>query len=415
MEVREGYRQSDLGMIPADWCIRRLGEIGDCLIGLTYSPANVRPDGILVLRSSNVENGGLVFEDNVFVDVDVPDKIMVRQDDLLICVRNGSRPLIGKCALIDHRALGMTFGAFMSVFRSPHNRYIFYQFQSDVVKRQINEHLGATINQITNKSLNSFRIAIPEDEEEQRAIAAALSDVDALNTSLNTLIAKKRDMKLAAMQELLTGKRRLPGFSGEWEVKQLGSLGTFRGGSGFPTTNQGDTGGDYPFFKVSDMNNEGNSTFMINSNNWISENTRKQIGANTFPANTIVFAKIGAAIFLERKRILSQESCIDNNMMGLVLDDGAADHRFVHYLFLSIQLSKLVAATALPSLNGREIAGLSYGIPKVPEQQAIATLLSGVDAEIVKLEQKRDKTIALRQGMMQELLTGRIRLVKLNK
>jgi len=190
----------------------------------------------------------------------------------------------------------------------------------------------------------------------------------------------------------------------DWVAKQLGSLGKFRGGSGFPTKYQGDIEGDYPFFKVSDMNNEGNSTFMINSNNWISENTRKQIGANTFPANTIVFAKIGAAIFLERKKILSQESCIDNNMMGFVLDDGTAHHRFVHYLFLSIQLGKLVAATALPSLNGRDIAGLAYGIPKLPEQTAIAAVLSDADALIISLEKLITKKRNIKQGAMQELL-----------
>ena len=159
------------------------------------------------------------------------------------------------------------------------------------------------------------------------------------------------------------------------------------------------------------MNNEGNSTFMINSNNWVSQTVRKEIGANTFPRHSIVFAKIGAAIFLERKKVLSQESCIDNNMMGFVLDEDVAYYKFIHYLFLHIQLGKLVSTTALPFLNGREIAGLEYGIPKLEEQRAIATVLIDMDAEIAALEQRCGKTRDLKQGMMQELLTGRIRLV----
>src|SRR5207245_11410932 len=150
--------QTELGIIPEDWDAKALGSIGEALIGLTYKPGDVRSDGILVLRSSNIQGGRLHFEDNVFVDVAVPERIMVRVGDILVCVRNGSRELIGKCAYLDEAAKGMTFGAFMAVFRTPAHRFVYHQFQSAVLKRQVREHLGATINQITNKSLNSFRI-----------------------------------------------------------------------------------------------------------------------------------------------------------------------------------------------------------------------------------------------------------------
>jgi len=156
-----GYKQSEVGVIPQDWEDRSLGEIGESLIGLTYKPTDVSSDGILVLRSSNVKESHLSFDDNVFVQMEVPERIMVRPGDILICVRNGSRDLIGKCAKIDERAVGMTFGAFMAVFRTPLHPFVYHQFQSGGIKRQIQEHLGATINQITNKSLNSFRIPLP--------------------------------------------------------------------------------------------------------------------------------------------------------------------------------------------------------------------------------------------------------------
>ena len=149
--VVSGYKQTSLGVSPSDWSTCSLGEIGQCLIGLTYEPRNISSDGLLVLRSSNIGDGNLQFDDHVFVNMEVPERIIVREDDLLICVRNGSRPLIGKCALIDLQAVGMTFGAFMSVFRSANNRFVFYCFQSDIVRHQIHEHLGATINQITNR------------------------------------------------------------------------------------------------------------------------------------------------------------------------------------------------------------------------------------------------------------------------
>jgi type I restriction enzyme S subunit len=192
-----------------EWEVKSLGEIGESLIGLTYKPTDVRSDGMLVLRSSNIFEGALRFEDNVFVAMEVPEKILVRSDDILICVRNGSRDLIGKCAKIDERAQGMTFGAFMAVFRTRFHNFVYHQFQSHVIKRQIREHLGATINQITNKSLNSFQIPFPTDEDEQAAIAAVLTDMDAEIAALEAELDKTRQLMQGMMHNLLTGKIRL--------------------------------------------------------------------------------------------------------------------------------------------------------------------------------------------------------------
>ena len=95
------YKRTEIGEIPEDWDVKKLGEIGECLIGLTYQPDDVKSNGLLVLRSSNIGDNSLLFTDNVFVDVEVADKLIVRKDDILICVRNGSKNLIGKCALIQ--------------------------------------------------------------------------------------------------------------------------------------------------------------------------------------------------------------------------------------------------------------------------------------------------------------------------
>jgi type I restriction enzyme S subunit len=185
---------------------------------------DVREHGVLVLRSSNVQNGTIAFDNNVYVDMVLPERVLVKPNDILICVRNGSRELIGKCALLDGRSNGMVFGAFMAVFRSSANNIIFHHFKSGAIKKQISQHLGATINQITNRSLNSFLIPLPPTKIEQEAIAEALSDADALIEALEQLVAKKRQLKQGAMQELLTGKRRLPGFNGEWRTIVLGDV-----------------------------------------------------------------------------------------------------------------------------------------------------------------------------------------------
>jgi type I restriction enzyme S subunit len=134
------------------------------------------------------------------------------------------------------------------------------------------------------------------------------------------------------------------------------------------------------------------------------------MGAFVFPKDSIIFAKIGAAIFLERKRILAINSCIDNNVMAFVFHDSNPEARFFHYLFQTIELGKLVEATALPSLNGRNIAALRLAFPKPLEQRAIAVALSDVDELIASLDALIDKKRDIKKAVQHELLTGKTRL-----
>jgi type I restriction enzyme S subunit len=208
-QIKPTYKLTEAGTIPEDWDVVSMGQISECLIGLTYSPLDVRDFGTLVLRSSNVQNGKLAFEDNVFVEMKIPARAITQKDDILICVRNGSRQLIGKCALIDDATAGSAFGAFMSVLRSDSAKFLFFQFQSGYQKRQIDEVMGATINQITNKDLAEFKVIWPSDVDERTGIAAVLSDVDAEITELETQLAKTRALKQGMMHKLLTGEIRL--------------------------------------------------------------------------------------------------------------------------------------------------------------------------------------------------------------
>ncbi|HUH74671.1 MAG TPA: restriction endonuclease subunit S [Chitinophagales bacterium] len=191
-----------------DWEVKKLGEIGEGIIGLTYSPNDVSKSGTLVLRSSNVQNGQLSFKDNVFVEMNLPERVLVKENDILICVRNGSKRLIGKCAIINKQTEGSAFGAFMTIYRSIFSKYIFYVFQSHHIQSQIDEVMGATINQITNKDLNSFEIPFPSREEQTR-IATILSDMDAEIEQLEQKLSKYKMVKQGLMQNLLTGKIRL--------------------------------------------------------------------------------------------------------------------------------------------------------------------------------------------------------------
>lgn len=409
MEVRPGYKQTDLGVIPEDWAVWSLGEIGESLIGLTYRPSDVRSYGTLVLRSSNVQESKLRFDDNVFVETEIPDRIMVRPGDILVCVRNGSRDLIGKSALIDDRAIGMTFGAFMGVFRSEQGELLHQIFQSAIFKKQINEHLGATINQITNKSLNSFRIPLPPTDDERRAIASALSDMDALQVALEQLIVKKRDIKQAAMQQLLTGQTRLPGFHGEWEVKQLGEVATFFKGKGLPKSALVSDGSDLCihygelFTKYPETIGE-----IFSRTNGVGEPFRSVANDVLMPTSDVT------------PRGLAKASCvtIDGVILGGDILVIRSDKQRVFGPFLSYiirreegQVLRLVSGSTVYHLYGSDMKKFIFSLPSLAEQTAIATVLSDMDAELAALERRLAKTRALKQGMMQELLTGRTRLV----
>ncbi len=192
-----------------EWEEKKFGDIGQSIIGLTYKPENISDFGTLVLRSSNVQNNRLLFKDNVYVNMDLPKRIIVEKDDILICVRNGSRRLIGKCALIDDKTVGQAFGAFMLVFRTKFAHYVFYQFQSNMILKQIEETMGATINQITNKDMASFSILMPFEEAEINAITSVLTEMDKELKLLKTRLEKIKAIKEGMMQELLTGRTRL--------------------------------------------------------------------------------------------------------------------------------------------------------------------------------------------------------------
>ncbi|RDV23984.1 restriction endonuclease subunit S [Alteromonas aestuariivivens] len=192
-----------------DWKQIHLGDIGKCITGLTYKPSDTVDDGILVLRSSNIQDSKLAFEDNVFVNANLKVKSKTQENDILVCVRNGSKNLIGKSTLIKGRAIGQAHGAFMTLFRGKYPLYVSQLFQSDEFFRQVNMNLGATINSINTSDLHKFKFSIPTDENEINAIAACLSNAEKEIEVLQQQLADLKQEKKSLMQQLLTGKRRV--------------------------------------------------------------------------------------------------------------------------------------------------------------------------------------------------------------
>jgi len=410
MELIPGYKRSDVGVIPDDWDAKPLCKIGDSLIGLTYRPSEVRKYGTLVLRSSNVQNGTLCFDDNVFVETEIPERIMVRSGDILVCVRNGSRDLIGKSALIDERAIGMTFGAFMAVFRSEHGKLLHHVFQSGIFKKQINEHLGATINQITNKSLNSFQVPLPPTSEERMQIVNALSDVDALLTTLDQMIAKKRDLKQAAMQQLLTGKTRLPGFSGPWDVKKIGEFTDCTAGGTPSTLNSAYWGEDIPWMSSGELHLKR----VQDVEGRITELGLNNSSTKIIPSHCVLIGLAGQGKTRGTVAINLIELCTNQSIAAIFPNKSFNSEYLFHNLESRYdELRELSTGDGgRGGLNLKIIKSIDIPFPSLEEQDAIASVLSDLDAELAALEARRDKTLNLKCAMMQELLTGKTRLIQ---
>ncbi len=194
-----------------EWEEKSFKDLGDILTGLTYSPDNIRPSGKLVIRSSNVQDDRLSFEDNVFVDRTCVISEDIKKGDIIICVRNGSASLIGKSAYASSD-LDATFGAFMSNFRCKNHDssgFVYYFTKSAMFKNFVKQILGATINQITKTDLKRVTLNIPVDIEEQQAIASVLTAIDEEIESLETEKAKIMQIREGAMDDLLTGRVRL--------------------------------------------------------------------------------------------------------------------------------------------------------------------------------------------------------------
>jgi len=185
-----------------EWDTKTLDELGELVNGLTYSPKDVRNEGLLVLRSSNIQNGIIDFNDCVYVRSDIKGANLSRPKDILICVRNGSKRLIGKNAIIPENIPLATHGAFMTVFRASNPDFVFQLFQSDAYDRQVKADLGATINSINGKNFIKYEFAVPSNPQEQQKIASCLSAVDELITAQQEKIDELQQHKKGLMQGL---------------------------------------------------------------------------------------------------------------------------------------------------------------------------------------------------------------------
>jgi type I restriction enzyme S subunit len=185
-----------------NWEELELSKLGSLIGGLTYSPDDVRSNGLLVLRSSNIQNGQITLNDCVYVTPEIKGANICNEGDILICIRNGSRTLIGKNAIIPENLIKATHGAFMTVFRAHNPKFVFQLFQTDQYNKQVNADLGPVINSINGGNLLKYKFAVPKNADEQKKIANTLFSLDDLIKEQTNKIELLKLHKKGLMQGL---------------------------------------------------------------------------------------------------------------------------------------------------------------------------------------------------------------------
>ena len=398
MSNKPGFKHTPLGWLPLDWEVKKLGELGKVVSGLTYDPSQINGEGVLVLRSSNIKNRRLEFSDNVFVKVSEGEYNPVQQGDILICVRNGSRDLIGKNALITDKAKGLAFGAFMAIFRSDCNPFLYHVFDTDIYLKEIHKNLGATINSINGSDFKLFKVPFPPKKERER-ITAILSSFDEAITTTQKLYEHLKQRNKGLMQQLLSGKKRLKGFNKPWKGIHLSDAFKERNETGFINLDLLSVGslGVYPQSQSEkrDTSNSDKAKYKriypgdIGYNTmrmWQGRSALSSLEGIVSPAYTIVTPKERqhSEFYAYLFKLPSVVNKFFRNSQGLVED--TLNCKFKDFAIVKVE------------------------VPEYEEQVAIANVLSTAQAEIKYYEQKLNALQQQKKGLMQKLLTGEIRV-----
>ena len=435
MDVKPGYKQTEVGVIPEDWKTLRLQDIGQWKGGATPSMKNDAfwNGGTIPWASSgDIKSSQLVGTELNITDAAVKQTstTLLPKDSIIIVTRSGIlRRYLPVAKNKVPLAINQDIKAIIpnSTVASEYILQILLANGLKILAKCLKT--GTTVESVDYSWLKAFQIPISPMMKEQLAIAAALSDVDALIAALDRLIAKKRDIKQAAMQELLTGKKRLPGFGDDeicTEAKKT-PPNSWRGLSIYDLVeNIIDYRGRTPR-KLGMVWGEGEIPALSANNvkmGYIDFREETYFGSEALykrwmtngrsKKDDIVVtmeAPLGniAQIPNDKKYILSQRTIL------LQINNADACNRFIFYFMTFQSFQKVLAenatGTTAKGIQRKKFEKLEIVLPPVPEQQAIAAILSDMDAEITALEARREKTRALKQGMMQGLLTGRIRLV----
>lgn len=395
-QLPKGYKNTEVGVIPEDWEIHTFGDIVDYTKGFTFKSKDYRKDGIRIIRVSDTTFDSIKKENGIYVDEKSENeyKNWRLEENDLIFTTVGSKPpmydsMVGKVIMIAKENAGSFLNQNAVLIRSKKRTkekqsLLLSHFRTKRYLQYIELIYRGNANQasITLKELFEFKIPLPKEESEQTAIATALSDADALISSLEKLIAKKRMIKKGATQKLLEPKDW-------WKVKTLGEILIKKS----KTTHQSSFGlkeGLYPFF--------------TNSSN---DKIEKYFDNYDFDDEAII-ANTGGVSFFKyyHGKFAAMSDCFVFTSNQIT--------KFVYYFLKSIELminDNGFTGSGIKHLDKEFFLKIEILLPEIEEQTHIATILSDMDAEINALESKLEKYRKVKLGMMQNLLTGKIRLI----
>lgn len=395
-KIPSGYKQTDVGVIPADWTVTTLLQISPSGIsnGVFNDPAKVGK-GYRLINVLDLYKGYSIDTKNLSrLELPVADfvKNKVKKGDIFFTRSSITPEGIAYCNFCDEDAGDITFdGHVMKVTPNPkiaNSAFLRLYCISKVARKYlVSSAKQTTMTTIGQSDIAQLPVILPSLAE-QFDIATSVSDAHALVEKIEKLIVKKKNIKQGAMQELLTGKRRLAGFSGKWETKKLGEVVEIKKGQLITDSTRIDghipviAGGKTPAYFHNKANRLGKTITISGS------------GANA-----------GYVAFYTSPIFVSDCSTIEESKSYSI--------EFIYFLLQLMQekIYKMQTGGAQPHIHPNDLIPIEVSVPKVDEQNAIATVLSDMDTEIEKLESQLTKYQNLKQGMMQVLLTGKIRLL----
>jgi type I restriction enzyme S subunit len=415
-EVKEGYKLTEVGVIPEDWEVNDITQVVKVIDGdrgVNYPKSkDLRPSGYcLFLNTKNVTKTGFNFEEQLFISKERDELLnqgKLLKGDIVLTTRG----TVGNIAFFDDSVdlEHLRINSGMVILRNENDQnlktlYLYKVLQSFITQKQISLiAFGSAQPQLTVKGINKIKIPLPPLPEQEK-IAQVLSDVDSAIAHLDKLINKKRNLKQGTMQQLLTGKKRLPGFSGEWEVKKLNQVSDVRDGTHESPKYQANG------VKFITSKNIINGKLDCSDITYISlEDAQKINKRSKVDKGDILMSMIGTignSILID----FEPDFCIKN--VALIKPISVSENYLIHFLNSCVFLKSIsedLAGGIQQFISLNKLRNTQILLPQPTEQKAIAQILTDMDAEIEALEKKRDKYKAIKQGMMQELLTGKTRL-----
>jgi type I restriction enzyme, S subunit len=415
-----GFKRTGAGIIPQDWDARTIRDVGTVKGGKRLPAAFTLmevPTPHPYIRVSDMKPGGVATQDIRFVPplaYPLIKNYRIFSDEVFISVA-GTLGIVGVVPP-ELNGANLTENADKITDLRCHRDYLLYWLGSGPIQQMIDsiKTVGAQPKLALGR-IAAFPIALPHKFEEQRAIAAALSDADELVGALDNLIAKTRAIKLAAMQQLLTGKTRLPGFAGDWTLLNMAENSVLKARIGWQglTTAEYLTSGEYRLVAGTD--------FDAGRVDWsrcvfVDESRYAQDPYIQLRRGDVLLTKDGTIGKVGYIDMLAGPATLNSGVFVIRPKNGAYDPLFLYYVLTSSVfdafLARLEAGSTIVHLYQKDFAGFKFMAPGLTEQRALAAALADTDAEIAALARRRDKVKAIKQGMMQALLTGRVRLVK---